>query len=636
MGAAGAVDGLQAHLSRGAGITEMASPCRMFVPTQPWIVLVHRRTRTDISMGQIASELLVERLIDWGVDTVFGLPGDGINGLTEGLRRHQDRIRFVMVHHEEAAAFMACAHAKVTGRIGVCLATSGPGGIHLLNGLYDAKLDHQPVLAITGMQETQLLGTGYQQEVHLEKLFADVAGYDAMVHVPVQIPTLVDLAVRYAIAHRTVAHLTFPNDLQVADADANPWQAVAPARPPATAPVYLAGPGVPRDADLQRAAAVLNEGEKVVVLAGAGALSARDEVIAVAERLGSPIVKTLPGKACVPDDHLLTTGGIGLLGTKPSEMVMEEADTLFMVGTNFPYTKHLPPPGRVRVVQIDVDAATVGNRIPTEVPLVGDSAASLRALLPLLERKAERGFLADAQASMREWRDKMRALEDPDRDPIQPQYLMRVIDRHASDDAILAADSGTIATWSARHFDIRGSREFYLSGNLATMAPGLPYAMAAQLVYPERQCIAFVGDGGYAMLMAETLTALEYDLPIKVFINNNAEFGQILWEQMVLGYPEYGVRQRRAPNFAAFAQSNGALGLRVEKAADLEAAVVQALAHPGPAVVDVLTNPDEPPMPPNVTYEQAKGFAKAFLKGQPHKAAIATTLFRDRITELKS
>ena len=247
-------------------------------------------------MAKMAAELLVERLADWGVDTIFGLPGDGINGITEALRRHQDRIRFVLVHHEEAAAFMACGYAKVTGRLGVCLATSGPGGVHLLNGLYDAKLDHQPVLAITGMQETQLLGTGYQQEVHLEKLFEDVAGYDVMVHVPVQIPTLVDLAVRHALAHRTVSHITFPNDLQVADADANPWQAVAPARAPSTAPVYIAAPGLPRSADVERAAGVLNAGAKVVLLAGAGALGAREELLAVAELLGSPIVKTLAGQ----------------------------------------------------------------------------------------------------------------------------------------------------------------------------------------------------------------------------------------------------------------------------------------------------------------------------------------------------
>jgi pyruvate dehydrogenase (quinone) len=587
-------------------------------------------------MEKIASELLVERLADWGVDTVFGLPGDGINGIMEGFRRHADRVRFVLVHHEEAAAFMACGYAKSTGRLGVCLATSGPGGIHLLNGLYDAKLDHVPVLALTGMQETQLLGTGYQQEVHLEKLYQDVADYDVMALVPGQIPALVDRAVRTALAHRTVSHLTFPNDLQVAAADQVPYEGVGPARLPATAPVYAAPPGLPRAADLERAAAVLNQGSDVVMLVGSGALGARDEVLQVADLLGSPIVKTLPGKAVVPDDHPLTTGGIGLLGTRPSEEAMEGAKTLFMVGTNFPYTKHLPGPDQVRTVQVDVDPVRAGNRMPTEVPLVGDAAETLQALLPLLERKEDRGFLERAQQNMAKWREDLVALEDGSRDPIQPQYLMRVIDRHAADDAILSSDSGTIATWAARHFDIRGQRQFYLSGNLASMAPGLPYTIAHQWAHPDRQCIAFVGDGGFAMLMAEFDTACRYALPIKVFINNNASLGQILWEQMVLGYPEFGVRFQRAMNFAPFAESCGGMGVRVEKAADVEAAVRAALAHPGPALVDVLVNPDEPPMPGKVSYDQAKGFAQAFLRGQPRKATIATTLFRDKLDQLRS
>jgi pyruvate dehydrogenase (quinone) len=586
-------------------------------------------------MKKIAADLLVERLIDWGVDTVFGLPGDGINGIMEGLRRHQDQIRFVLVHHEEAAAFMATGYAKSTGRLGVCLATSGPGGIHLLNGLYDAKLDHVPVLAITGMQETQLLGTGYQQEVHLEKLYQDVAAYDVMALVPGQIPALVDRAVRTSLAQRTVSHLTFPNDLQVAAADELPYEGVAPARLPVTAPVFAAAPGQPRQADLERAAAVLNQGENVVMLVGAGALHARDEVLLVAEALGSPIVKTLPGKAVVPDDHPLTTGGIGLLGTRASESAMESAKTLFMVGTNFPYTKHLPGAHQVRTVQIDSDPVSAGNRMPTEAPLVGDAKETLQALLPLLERKSERDFLEDAQQAMEKWRKNMAALEDGDRDPVQPQYLMRVVDRLATADAILASDSGTIATWAARHFDIRGDRQFYLSGNLASMAPGLPYTIAAQWAHPERQCIAFVGDGGFAMLMAEFDTAARYGLPIKVVINNNGSLGQILWEQMVLGYPEYGVRFQQAMNFAPFAESCGGLGIRVEKAVDVERAVQAALDHPGPALVDVMVNPDEPPLPAKVSYDQAKGFAQAWLRGQPHKATMASTLFRDKLDQLK-
>src|SRR5438067_5607267 len=388
-------------------------------------------------MAKIASELLFERLADWGVDTVFGLPGDGINGIMEGLRRHQDRVRFVLVHHEEAAAFMATGYAKSTGRLGVCLATSGPGAIHLLNGLYDAKLDHVPVLAITGMQATSLLGTGFQQEVHLEALYTDVADYNAFVHVPVQIPALVDNAVRTALAHRTVSHLTFPVDLQEADAELKPYEGgLGTGRSPATSPTFLSPVVAPAADDLQRAAGVLNAGEKVAVLAGVGAVGATAELNAVAELLAAPIVKTLPGKAAVPDDHPLTTGGIGLLGTRPSEETIEGCDTLLMVGTNFPYTAYLPE--KARVVQIEVDPVRAGARIPTEVPLVGDAAATLRALVPLLAPKQDRRFLEAAQKGMADWRENLAALESAEREPIEPQYLARLLDRLAADDAILA------------------------------------------------------------------------------------------------------------------------------------------------------------------------------------------------------
>ncbi|HXT93103.1 MAG TPA: thiamine pyrophosphate-dependent enzyme [Trebonia sp.] len=586
-------------------------------------------------MAQIASEALVQRLIDWGVDTVFGLPGDGINGIMEGLRRHQDKLKFVLVHHEEAAAFMATAHAKATGQIGVCLATSGPGGIHLLNGLYDAKLDHVPVLAITGMQETSLLGTGYQQEVALDKLYADVAEYDMMISNPVQIPAVVDLAIRTAYARRGVAHITVPNDIQVADAGADPWQHVAPASAPKTAAVYLPPPGLPATEDLQRLADFLNEGKKTAILAGAGALHAREELLGVAEALDAPIVKTLPGKAAVPDDSPYTTGGIGLLGTKPSEELMDEIDTLLMVGTNFPYTKHLPQD--VRCAQIEADPARAGARIPTSLPVVGDSKETLRALLPLLKSRSESPLLGKYQREMNSWRRNMAALEDAGRDPIAPQYLMATVSELASDDAILTCDSGTIATWAARHWTIRGDRQFYLSGNLATMAPGLPYAIGIQHAFPGRQVIAFVGDGGFAMLMAEFLTAIQHQLPVKIVINNNNALGQILWEQMILGYPEHGVRYPEPfADYAAFATANGALGTKVSSPGDLRGAVQLALNHPGPALLDVNVNPAEPPMPGKVEYEQAKKFALAFLRGQPHRATIATTLLKDRIQQLNS
>jgi pyruvate dehydrogenase (quinone) len=588
-------------------------------------------------MSQIASEALVERLADWGVDTVFGLPGDGINGIMEALRRHQDRVRFVLVHHEEAAAFMATAQAKATGKIGVCLATSGPGGIHLLNGLYDAKLDHMPVLAITGMQETSVLGTGYQQEVNLDKLYADVAEYDQMIYNPAQLPSVVDNAIRTAYARRGVAHLTVPNDIQVADADADPWQHVAPARPPKTAPIMFGTPGRPDQSDLQALADLLNEGEKIAILVGAGARHARQEVLAVAEALAAPVVKTLSGKAVIPDDSPYTTGGIGLLGTKPSEDLMEDIDTLLMVGTNFPYTAHLPAAGRVRVGQIEADPARAGGRMPTQAPVVADARQGLAELLPLLKGRSDTGFLGRYQQEMDKWRKNMAALQNADRDPIAPQYVVSVLDELAADDSVLTCDSGTIATWAARHWHIRGNREFFLSGNLATMAPGLPYAIGIQHAFPGRQVIGYVGDGGFAMLMAEYVTAIKHKLPVKIVISNNNSLGQILWEQMVLGYPEHGVRQPEPfVDYAAFATANGSLGIKVTKPGDVRPAIERGLQHDGPALIDVNVNPDEPPLPGKVEYQQAKKFAEAFLRGQPRKSTIATTLFRDKIEQLKA
>ncbi|MBP7972972.1 MAG: thiamine pyrophosphate-dependent enzyme [Candidatus Nanopelagicales bacterium] len=589
-------------------------------------------------MKTIVADQLAQRLIDWGVDTVFGLPGDGINGIMEGLRRHQDQLEVVLVHHEEAAAFMATGYAKATGRLGVCLATSGPGAIHLLNGLYDAKLDHAPVLAITGMQETSLLGTAYQQEVHTDRLYADVAtAYNLMVTNPKQVPTVVDLAIRNALTKQSVAHLTFPNDIQIAEAELDPYEHPAPARAPETSTVYLChGPALQQD-QLRSAAEILNQAQRPAILAGAGALGARSEVLAVAEKLGAPIVKTLPGKAVVPDDSEYTTGGIGLLGTAPSEDLMEETDCLLMVGTNFPYTKHLPTPGQAKVVQIDIEPSRSGARIPTDIPLVADSADALRELLPMLSIHSERGHLRKYQVQMNDWRSNMSALETADRDPIAPQYLAALMDQLGDDDAILTCDSGTIATWAARHWHVRGGREFYLSGNLATMAPGLPYAIAMKHAFPDRQVLALVGDGGFAMLMAEFLTAVRRQLPIKIIVNNNNSYGQILWEQIALGYPEYSVRHGDPEaNFGAWAQACGGFGVKITNPADLRGAISDALAHPGPALVDVDVDPNEPPMPGKVTYEQAKHLMQAFLRGQPHKVATATTIAKDKIQQLRS
>ncbi|MET7747518.1 thiamine pyrophosphate-dependent enzyme [Micromonospora sp. NPDC005367] len=587
-------------------------------------------------MQEIVGECLARRLLEWGVDTIFGLPGDGINGLMEGFRRHQERLRFVLVHHEEAAAFMATGYAKATGRLGVCAATSGPGAIHLLNGLYDAKLDHVPVLAITGMQETSVLGSHYQQEVHTTHLYQDVAAYNLMVTNPQQMPGVLDIAIRNALTKRTVAHLTFPNDLQVAAVTQDPYRHVSPGEPPASSPVVSLPPVPAAQLDLERAAEVLNAGTKIAMLVGVGARGARAEVLAVAEALGSPIVKTLPGKMVVPDDHPLTTGGLGLLGTRPSEELMEECDTLLMVGTSFPYAKYLPSPGQARVVQIDVDPSLMGMRLPLDAAVTADARLALQQLLPLLQARTDRSFLGKYQRERDAWHAEMARLRDPDRHPVAPQYLMGCVDEAAADDAILTCDSGTIATWSARHWTIRGDREYYLSGNLATMAPGLPYAIAIQHAHPGRQVIAFVGDGGFAMLMAEFLTAVRHGLPIKVIINNNNSYGQILWEQIILGYPEYAVRHRQPePDFAAWARACGAFGAKVTDPKALPDAIRQALAHPGAALVDCDVNPNEPPMPGKVHYEQAKHFTEAFLRGQPKKMATLATVARDKINELR-
>jgi len=587
-------------------------------------------------MPKIVGESLAERLIAWGVDTVFGLPGDGVNGLMEGFRRHRDQLRFILVQHEEAAAFMATGYAKATGRIGVCMATSGPGGVHLLNGLYDAKLDHVPVLALTGMQETSVLGTHYQQEVHLDRLYADVADYNLMVTNPQQVPGVVDIAIRNALSRRTVSHLTFPNDLQVAPVDEDPYRHVSPGRKPSSAPIWAMPSSVPDDAQLQRAAEVLNGARKPAILAGIGARGATAELVALAQRLGAPVVKTLLGKMVLPDDHPLSMGGLGLLGTKQSEELMEECDALLMVGTSFPYAKFLPKPGQARVVQIDHDPALLGLRLPVEAPVAADARSGLAALAPLITPH-DSSFLERYQRKSADWRREMTALENPERSPIAPQYLMACIDRAAADDAILACDSGTIATWAARHWTIRGDREFYLSGNLATMAPGLPYSIAIQHAFPDRQVIAFVGDGGFAMLMAEFLTAVRHRLPIKVVVNNNNAFGQILWEQIVLGYPEYAVRhQQPEADFSAWASACGAFAAKVADAGALPDAIAAALAHPGPALVDCDVNPNEPPMPGKVSYDQAKHFTEAFLRGEPHKLATFATIARDKISTMRS
>jgi len=582
-------------------------------------------------MATTAAEVLVDSLFDWGVEVIFGLPGDGINGIMEALRQRKDKIRFIQARHEEAAAFMACGYAKFTGKLGVCVATSGPGGLHLLNGLYDAKLDGQPVLAITGLPYHDLIGTHSQQDVELDKVFADVAVYNARVMGPTHVENVTDLACRTALAYRGVAHLTFPVDLQDLPATRKGSKRNVPHH---TSDVFARSARLPDESDLALGAELLNGGKKVAILAGRGAVKASDELEQVAEKLGAPIVKALLGKTAVPDDSPYTTGCVGLLGTRPSQQAMEECDTLLMVGTSFPYIEFLPKPGQARAVQIDLDPKRIGLRYPVDVGLVGDSRRALQSLLPLLKRNEDRGFLEQAQSGMEEWRKLMEERGTRTGKPMKPQVVARELGMRLRNDAIVACDSGTIATWWARHIPARRGQMHSVSGTLASMGCGLPYAIAAQVAYPERQCIAFVGDGGFSMLMAEFATCVKYKLPIKVVIIKNDSLGMIKWEQMVfLGNPEYGC-ELQPIDFAAFARACGGTGLMVDDPAECGNVLDQALAMPGPVIVEAVVDPFEPPMPAKATLEQAAHFAEALIRGEPNRQKIALTVLANQVREL--
>jgi pyruvate dehydrogenase (quinone)/pyruvate oxidase len=582
-------------------------------------------------MAWTAADVLIETIQDWGVEIVFGLPGDGINGIMEALRKRREQVRFIQVRHEEAAALMACGYAKFTGRLGVCLATSGPGGIHLLNGLYDAALDGQPVLAITGMAFHDLIGTFTQQDVALDRLYTDVAKFNQRIMGPAHVENITNLACRTALAYRGVAHITFAVDLQEMDAGAYRSKRNVKHH---TSDVYARSARLPAEAELASAAEVLNAGKKVAILAGRGALHATNELEQAADLLAAPIVKALLGKAAVPDDSPYTTGAVGLLGTKPSQDALEECDTLLMVGTSFPYIEFLPKPGQARSVQIELDPIRIGLRYPVEVGLVGDCARTLQALLPLLTRKTERGFLESAQARMKGWLELMEERATRTDSPMKPQVLAHELGRRLSTDAIVACDSGTIATWWARHIPVQRGQMHSLSGNLATMAAGLPYAIAAQVAYPDRQVVAFVGDGGFSMLMAEIATCVKYQLPVKVVIVKNNTLGQIKWEQIVfLGNPEYGC-ELQPIDFALFARACGATGFTIDNPADCGRMLEEALATPGPVVVQGVVDPFEPPLPAKVTLDQAAKFAKSLLRGEPNSQKIALTVLGERIREL--
>ena len=583
-------------------------------------------------MAETGAEVLIDTIIDWGVEVVFGLPGDGINGIMEALRTRQDKVRFIQVRHEESAAFMACAYAKYTGKLGVCVATSGPGGIHLLNGLYDAKLDYQPVLALTGMHYHDLIGTMAQQDVELDKLFQDVAVFNQRVMGPDHVANLADLACRTAIAYRGVAHIAFPADLQ--EKEISKKRRSKRNVPHHTSDVRALSARLPGEGDLQRAAEVLNAGKKVAILAGQGALHATDELEKTAEILGAPIIKALLGKAAVPDDSPYTTGGIGLLGTKPSQDALEQCDTLLIVGSSFPYIEYLPKPGDARAVQIELNPIRIGLRYPVEVGLVGDSRRTLQALIPLLRRNENRDFLNKAQEGMRDWWELMETRATRMDKPMKPQVLAWELGKRLTDTAIVSSDSGTITTWWARQIKARRGQMHSCSGTLATMACGVPYAIAAQIAYPDRQCVAFVGDGAFSMLMGELATCVKYNLPVKIFIVKNNTLGQIKWEQMVfLGNPEYGC-ELHPIDFAAVAQACGGVGLTVEDPQDCGKVVEHALQIDAPVLVQAVVDPYEPPMPAKVEAKQALHFAESLARGTPDRMKIISTVAEDKIREM--
>lgn len=576
-------------------------------------------------MAQTVGDFLIKRLRDWDITRIFGFPGDGINGLMGALNRAQDtdhKIDFVQVRHEENAAFMACAHAKYTGEVGVCMATSGPGAVHLLNGLYDAKMDHQPVVAIVGQQARAALGGSYQQEIDLISLYKDVANeYVHMATVPSQMRHLVDRAFRIAKNERTVTCIIIPNDLQEVDAE-------EPARAHGTihSTYHYSSPVIiPEQEDIQRAADLLNAGSKVSMLVGAGALHASEEVAQVADLLGAGVAKALLGKAVLPDDLPYVTGSIGLLGTKPSWDMMTDCDTLLMVGSSFPYSEFLPKAGQAKAVQIDIDGKMLGIRYPMDINLQGDSKKTLQALIPLLKRKEDRSWRKTIEDNVAEWWKVLEARAFNDADPINPQRVFWELSPKLPDNCILSSDSGSSANWFARDLKIRPGMMASLSGNLATMCPGVPYAIAAKFAYPDRMPIALVGDGAMQMLGNNGLiTIAKYwkqwkNGKLMIVVLNNRDLNQVTWEQRIMnGDAKYEASQD-VPDFpyAEYAKMLGLAGIMVNKPEDLAESFDHALSLDRPVVMDIYTDPSVPPLPPHITFKQAKDFMSFLFKGDP-------------------
>jgi pyruvate dehydrogenase (quinone) len=587
-------------------------------------------------MANTVADFIWQRLQEWGVRRAFGYPGDGIGGLIGALARTEGAIDFIQVRHEEMAGLMACAEAKFTGEVGVCIATSGPGAIHLLNGLYDAKLDHQPVLAIVGQQARTAIGSHYQQDLDLQSLFKDVAGaYVETASAPAQVRHLVDRAYRIAKAERRVTCIILPNDLQVAPME-------QPAREHAMTHSGVGiemSPVVPDTAALTRAAEVLNAGEKVAILVGAGALGATDEVVAVAERLGAGVAKALLGKAAVPDDLSFCTGSIGLLGTKASSDLMQGCDTLLMVGSSFPYTEFLPKEGQARGVQIDRDPGMLGLRYPMEVNLVGDSAATLAALLPLLSEKQDRSWRETIEASVVSSHEQIRGMALAAAYPINPQRVAFELSERLPDQCIVTADSGTTSVWYARNLSFRRGMMGSVSGTLATMGCAVPYAIAAKFAYPNRPVIALVGDGAMQMNgLAELITIAKYwrrwtDPRLVVMVLNNRDLAYVTWEERIQsGDPKWESSQV-LPDvpYAEFARSIGLDGIRIDDPEQVGPAWDRALAADRPFVLDMVTDPNVPPLPPHITLKQARHFLGALAKGDPEAGNVLVDTARELV-----
>ena len=590
-------------------------------------------------MARTTSDFLLERIQAWGVRRIYGYPGDGINGILGALERVGDAIDFVQVRHEEMSAFMACAHAKFTGEVGVCLATSGPGAIHLLNGLYDAKLDHQPVVAIVGQTSRVAMGGSYQQEVDLHSLFKDVAAeYVQTAMAPAQLRHLVDRAFRIALAERTVTCIILPNDLQE-----EPYE-----EPPREHGTVHSGTGfssprvIPHEADLRRAAEVLNAGQRVAVLAGIGAANASAELLEVCDLLGAGLAKALLGKQIVPDDLPFVTGAIGLLGTKPSWTLMDECDTLLMVGSSFPYSEFLPEEGKARGVQIDIDGRMLSLRYPMEVNLTGDSRETLRALIPLLQRKSDRTWREQIEAEVRDWWELMDARAMNPADPINPERVFHELSPRLPKNCIIAADSGTTAFYYARLLRFRRGMMGSLSGNLATMGPAVPYMIAAKFAFPDRVAIALAGDGAFQMNgMNEMITIAKYwrewsDPRLIVCVLENRDLNMVTWEQRVLaGDPKFEASQN-VPGFSydVYARSIGLHGIRVDDPERIGEAWDEALNADRPCVIAFRTDPEVPPLPPHITMEQAKNFMTAVVR-DPARGSMLRNAIREMAATLK-